>query len=383
MPAVAAVFAPRRPGMHYRPHPRRTARLMSLSDTIDVALIGYGFAGRTFHAPLIGGVPGLRLARVVSSDADRVRADLADVQVSRTPDAVWSDPSIGLVVIATPNITHEPLARAALEAGKHVVVDKPFVLDTARARALAELSAARGRLLSVFQNRRWDSDFLAVRAAIESGRLGDVAHFESRIERFRPQVRERWREQAVPGAGLWWDLGPHLVDQALLLFGVPDSVQASFARQRAGASVDDWAHVVLAYARRRVVLHAGMVAAGGMPRFAVHGDRASAVKAKADRQEAQLIAGLRPGQPRWGADDDPLRIHAGEGDEMILPAPDGDQSRYYAAVRDALSGAGPNPVDPPQAIAVMAVLEAAIESARDGRRVEPALDARERAAFDR
>lgn len=356
---------------------------MSLSDPIDVALIGYGFAGRTFHAPLIGGVPGLRLARVVSSDADRVRADLADVQVSPTPGEVWADPAIGLVVIATPNVTHEPLARAALMAGKHVVVDKPFVLDIAQARALADLAAVQGRLLSVFQNRRWDSDFLAVRAAIESGRLGDVVHFESRIERFRPQVRHRWREQAVPGAGLWWDLGPHLVDQALLLFGVPDSVQASFAQQRAGASVDDWAHVVLEYVRRRVVLHAAMVAAGGMPRFVVHGDRASAVKAKADPQEAQLSAGLRPGQAGWGVDDDPLRIHAGEGDDTSTAAPRGDQSRYYAAVRDAIHGHGPNPVDPLQAIAVMAVVEAAIESARDGRRVEPALDARERAAFDR
>ena len=356
---------------------------MPLSDTIDVALVGYGFAGRTFHAPLLRGVPGLRLARVVSSDADRVRADLADVQVSRTPDAVWADPSIDLVVVATPNATHKPLARAALEAGKHVVVDKPFVLDIADARSLAELASSRGLLLSVFQNRRWDSDFLAVRAAIESGRLGEVAHFESRIERFRPQVRERWREQAAPGAGLWWDLGPHLVDQALLLFGVPDSVQASFARQRAGASVDDWAHVVLAYARRRVVLHAGMIAAGGMPRFVVHGDRASAVKAKADPQEAQLIAGLRPGEAGWGVDDDPLRVVAGEGGDTVVPAPRGDQSRYYAAVRDAIRGEGPNPVDPRQAIAVMAVLEAAIESARDGCRVAPALDAAERAAFDR
>lgn len=351
--------------------------------SIDVALIGYGFAGRTFHAPLIESIEGLRLTRVVSSDAAKVQRDLPSVAVSPDPASAWTDPRIGLVVVATPNATHTPLARAALEAGRHVVVDKPFVLDIADARDLAVLAKARGLLLSVFQNRRWDSDFLAVRGAIESGALGDVMHFESRIERFRPQVRERWREQATPGAGLWWDLGPHLVDQALLLFGVPDSVTASFACQRTNAQVDDWAHVVLEYPRRRAVLHAGMVAAGGAARFVVHGDRASAIKAKADPQEAQLIAGVRPGQAGWGDDADPLRLIDGDGAETTAAAPAGDHSRYYAAVRDAMRGDGANPVGPREAVALMAVLEAAIESARDGRRVTPALLPHEDAAYTR
>ena len=189
--------------------------------SIHVALIGYGFAGHTFHAPLIAATPGLRLSVVGSRDAGKVQADHPEVAVLADPFAAATDARADLVVIATPNDSHAPLARAALAAGKHVVVDKPFTLDLAQARGLAALAAQHGRLLSVFQNRRWDSDYLGIRQVIDDGLLGEVAHFESHIDRYRPQVRERWREQAGPGSGLWWDLGPHLVDQALHLFGLP------------------------------------------------------------------------------------------------------------------------------------------------------------------
>lgn len=348
---------------------------------VSVALVGYGYAGRTFHAPLIGAVEGLDLAVVVSSDAERVHPDLPGVPVSSDIGAVFSDPGIDLVVIASPNATHAPLARAALSAGKHVVVDKPFVLSTADARALAARAREKNRMLSVFQNRRWDSDFLAVRSAIGDGQVGDVLHFESRMERFRPDVRPRWREQPGPGAGLWWDLGPHLVDQVLLLFGVPDAVQASFAVQRPGATVDDWAHVVLDYGERRAVLHASMLAAAAGPRFLVHGTRGSLVKHGADPQESHLREGLRPGHAEWGVDHDPLHVHGDAGVARTVAAPRGDQSMYYVQVRDALRTAAPNPVPAAQASAVIAVIEAAIASACEGRAVAPACNADERAAF--
>lgn len=337
-----------------------------------VALIGYGFAGRTFHAPLIRAVPGLSLGVVASSDPDRVLGDLPGVEVVEDPLRAATDPRVDLVVIASPNATHAPLARAALTAGRHVVVDKPLTPTLAEARELAMLAHAQGLLLSVFQNRRWDSDFLAVREAIGESLVGEVVHFESRIERYRPQVRERWREQAGPASGLWWDLGPHLVDQALQLFGRPDDVQASLAAQRAGAQTDDWVHVVLGYGARRVVLHAGALAAGAGPRFLVHGTRASLVKQQADPQETQLLDGMRPGDPRWGVDADDLVWHDGNGVRQRRPAPRGDQSRYYAAIAQALHGGGANPVTPAQALDVMAVLESGVASAMQGRRCVPA-----------
>lgn len=348
---------------------------------LRVALIGYGYAGKTFHVPLICSVPGLVLGTVVSRDAGKVHADLPDVDVVADAAIAFADPQLDVVVIASPNDTHAPLARAALEAGKHVVVDKPFALDLAQARELAAVAERERRVLSVFQNRRWDSDFLGVRQLMEAGRLGKVTHFESHIDRFRPQVRARWREQAGAGSGLWYDLGPHLVDQALCLFGVPDRVRASLAMQRDGGEVTDWVHVLLEYGERRVILHAGMLVAGGSPRFIVHGTQGSVVKPKIDQQETQLIAGMRPGDADWGEDTDDLLLYDGNGDVKPLVPPRGDQSRYYAAFRDAVQGHGPNPATPRQAIAVMAVIEAAMVSATEGRATVPGLSAAERGAW--
>ncbi|KQY52343.1 oxidoreductase [Lysobacter sp. Root494] len=338
---------------------------------LRVALIGYGYAGRVFHAPLIRAVEGLSLDFVASRDAAKVHADLPDVEVIDDPMRAVTDPRVDLVVIASPNDSHAPLARAALQAGRNVVVDKPFTLSLAEARELAALADETGRLLSVFQNRRWDTDFLAIREAIGQGVIGEPMHLESRLERFRPEVRERWREQAGPGSGVLWDLAPHLIDQLLQLLGPPDFVQASTATQREGAQTDDWAHVVLGFGERRAILQLGMLAAGGGARFLVHGTRGSLLKRCPDPQEPQLLAGVRPGDAEWGVDLDALQVIGGDGMVEHRQSARGDQSRYYAAVRDALLGCGDNPVTPAQAVAVMAVLEAALVSAREGRSVVP------------
>lgn len=334
---------------------------------LRVELIGYGFAGRTFHAPLIRSVPALALTCVASSDPVRVQADLPGVDVIGDPLQAATAQGIDLVVLTTPNDTHAPLADAALRAGKHVVVDKPLTPTLDEARALAATARDAGRLLSVFHNRRWDSDFLSVRDAIDAGLVGDVRHLESRIERHRPTVRDRWREQPGPASGLWWDLGPHLVDQALLLMGWPQTVTASLAHQRDGATTDDWAHVVLGYGAARAVLHAGMLAAAAGPRFVVHGTAGSVVKRSADPQERQLIDGLRPGHPAWGRDADPLHWHRGDGSQATREARLGDQSRYYARLAAAVTGGAPDPVPIAEALQVMAVLEAATRSSHEGR----------------
>lgn len=351
---------------------------MNKAKTINIALIGYGFVGKTFHAPLLQSIEGLTLAVVSSRDEEKVKRDLPNVLVVATPEEAIQHPDVDLVVIASPNATHAPLAALALNAGKHVVVDKPFTLDMQEARELIALADEKQRLLSVFHNRRWDSDFLGIKQVIEEGRLGKVKLFESHIDRFRPEVRVRWREQNVPGSGLWFDLGPHLIDQTLQLFGLPQSVQGNIATLRDGAEINDWAHVVLNYPEHKVILHASMLVAGGTSRFTVHGDKASVVKARIDQQEAQLLAGVIPGSESWGEDSDDMVLFDAAGDATRLKTPKGDQRQYYINVRDALTGTIGNPVHPVEALAVMAVLEAAVRSSETGSTQTLELTAEER-----
>ncbi|HHR0988240.1 TPA: oxidoreductase [Klebsiella oxytoca] len=354
---------------------------MSNAKTINIALIGYGFVGKTFHAPLIQSIEGLNLAIVASRDEEKVKRDLPDVTVIASPEAAIQHPDVDLVVIASPNATHAPLARLALNSGKHVVVDKPFTLDMQEARELIALAEEKQRVLSVFHNRRWDSDYLGVKQVIEQGLIGKVKHFESHFDRFRPEVRVRWREQNVPGSGLWFDLGPHLIDQTLQLFGLPQSVQGNIATLREGAEINDWAHVVLNYPQHKVVLHCSMLVAGGVARFTVHGDKGSVVKQRADRQESQLLAGVTPGSQDWGQDDDSLVLYDADLQSREISAPQGDQRQYYIHLRDALTGKINNPVSPLEALAVMAVLEAAVKSAESGTTQTLALTAEELAGL--
>ena len=341
-----------------------------MGDALQIALVGYGLAGRVFHAPLIAATPGLRLHTVVSRDPDRVHADHPDARVCADPHAVFTDPAIDLVVLASPNATHAPLAVAALAAGRHVVIDKPMAIDLDKARTAAEAARASGRLLSVFHNRRWDADFLALRALVAADTLGRIAEVHSHFDRFRPEVPDRWRDRAEPGAGIWLDLGPHLVDQALQLFGLPDAVQADIALQRDAAQVDDWFHVVLRYGRLRVVLHAGALVPGAGVRFAVHGTGGSWFKHGLDPQEAALRAGQRPGGTDWGVDPAPghlLRVgDDGTVHEAPSPTPAGDYRHYYAGLRAAIADGARLPVTLDEALDVMRVLQAGIDSAVRG-----------------
>lgn len=338
---------------------------------VRVGLIGFGYAGRVFHAPLIAATDGIDLVAVASSRADDVCKALGDAGVEATPQALIAREDIELVVVASPNDSHAPLALSALAAGKHVVVEKPFALSLGEARELVAAAERAGRLLAVFHNRRWDSDFLSVKAAVACGNVGEVVHFESHFDRFRPLVRDRWRERAIPGGGIWYDLGPHLIDQALQLFGLPDAIEASLAVLRPGGQADDWAHAVLHYPDKRVILHASMLSAGGSARFTVHGTSGSLVKQGADQQEAQLLAGMVPGAPGWGEDDDRLMQYDGDGSATVATLP-GDQRSFYRGIVSAMQGEGPNPVPPAEALAVMAVIEAGMRSSEERRAIVPA-----------
>ncbi|MGX5867803.1 oxidoreductase [Enterobacter cloacae] len=338
-----------------------------MSDSIRVGLIGYGYASKTFHAPLIAGTPGMALAAVSSSDATKVHADWPTVPVVSEPKHLFNDPNIDLIVIPTPNDTHFPLAKAALEAGKHVVVDKPFTVTLSQARELDALANSLGRLLSVFHNRRWDSDFLTVKALLSEGTLGEITFFESHFDRFRPQVRNRWREQAGPGSGIWYDLAPHLLDQAVNLFGLPVSMTVDLAQLRPGAQTTDYFHAILSYPQRRIVLHGTMVAAAESARYIIHGTRGSYVKFGLDPQEDRLKNGERLPQEDWGYDMRDGVVTKVEGEtlveETLLTSP-GNYPAYYAAVRDVLNGTGENPVPASQAIQIMELIELGIESAK-------------------
>jgi predicted dehydrogenase len=341
---------------------------MSSPLPFHVALVGYGFVGKTFHAPLIAATPGLVLHTVVSSDPAKVLTDHPAAKVAPDLASALADPAVDLVVIATPDPLHAAQAHAALEAGKSVVIDKPFAVTLDEARAVADHAARAGKLLSVFHNRRWDSDFLTLQALIADGSLGEIVQYESHFDRFRPVVRDRWREK--PGAGALLDLGPHLIDQALRLFGPPTALQADLAVQKDGGLAPDYFHLVLRYPRLRVLLHASQMTVASDLRMAVHGTRSSFVKHGLDPQENALKAGVVPGAQGWGVDPRPGTLtvpdREGTASRTVAGLP-GDYLAYYAAIRDALSGHGDNPVPPHEALMVMQLIALAERSAAEGR----------------
>ncbi|MCX4550914.1 Gfo/Idh/MocA family oxidoreductase [Streptomyces sp. NBC_01500] len=349
-----------------------------------VALVGYGLAGSVFHAPLIAATEGLVLDTVVTSNEERreqARAEFPDVRFVDAPEDLWARADeLDLIVIASPNKTHVPIATAALEAGLPVVVDKPIAGTAAEARELAALADARGLLLSVFQNRRWDNDFLTLRKLIDDGELGTVQRFESRYERWRPQLKGGWRESGDPSeiGGLLYDLGSHVVDQALTLFGPAVRVYAEADVRRPGARADDDTFVALTHANGvRSHLHVSATTAQLGPRFRVLGSSAGYVKYGLDPQEAALREGKRPGTAaRWGEEPESQwgRLGSGEspltGGGVPVPTLPGDYPAYYAAVAAALRDGGRPPVTAGEAAAALDVLEAARVSAREGSVVE-------------
>ncbi|GIG62214.1 oxidoreductase [Longispora fulva] len=336
-----------------------------------IGLIGYGLAGSAFHAPLIATTPGLELASVLTNNPERVsrvrRQHPGARIVGSIEDLFALD--LDLVVVASPNRTHVPYAAAALGLGLGVVVDKPLAGTSAEALELVELAEERGLLLTVYQNRRWDGDFLTVRRLIADGELGRVHRFESRFERWRPLIKEGWRENADPAevGGTLYDLGSHLVDQALALFGPAAEVSAEVDTRRASAGVDDDAFVAVTHVNGvRSHLWTSAITAQVGPRLRVLGDAAGYVKYGLDPQENALRAGLLPG-PGWGVEPEGAWGLLGvDGAAKPVPTEPGDYPAFYRGVLGALRGEGPGPVDPRDAVATLTVLEAARRSSAEG-----------------
>jgi predicted dehydrogenase len=331
---------------------------------LQVGLAGYGLAGRVFHAPLIAATEGLELATVVTSNPERraqAEADHPGVRVvDKADDALDAD----LFVVATPNKSHVPLGLAALEAGLNLVVDKPLAASAAEGRRLADAAREGGLVASVFQNRRFDGDFLTVRRLIESGELGRVLRFESRFERWRPEVKpDAWRELGAPeeGGGLLLDLHSHLIDQALQLFGPVANVYAEIDRRREGVQADDDVFVALTHENgARSHLWASAVTAQLGPRFRILGSEAAYVKWGLDPQENQLSEGLRPGDPGYGEEGHERYGRLGTDAESRRVATErGRYEAYYQQVRDAISDGAPTPSPLEDGVAVLDLIEAA------------------------
>jgi len=349
-----------------------------VSPPIRVALLGYGLAGAVFHAPLIASVEGLELAAIVTRDDERrtrARRDHPSAALLASPEEVRERAGdFDLVVVAAANRAHVPLARSSIQAGLAVVVDKPLAANADAGRSLVRDARERGVMLTVFQNRRWDGDFLTVRGLLEEGPLGEVARFESRFERWRPELSGGWRESGDPqdAGGLLNDLGSHLVDQALFLFGPAAKVYSELDTRRAGAQTDDDSFVALLHESGvRSHLWMSAVAAQLGPRFRVLGSRAAYIKFGIDVQEELLHAGRRPDDPLWGREPEDRWGSLGAGDELRrIPTVPGAYQRFYEGVALALREDAPPPVDPDGVVAGLEVLDAARKSARERRVVE-------------
>ena len=317
---------------------------------IRVGLVGFGMGARVFHAPLVSSVDGLQLAAVVERRSDQAAQRYPDITTYRSLDAMLGDTSIDLVVVATPNGTHYAVAQQALEAAKSVVVDKPAAVTSAEIAELIGLAAARGKLFIPFHNRRWDSDFQTIQKLLHEGSLGRLVHFESRFDRWRPGTARRpWKDDPAQGGGTLLDLGTHLADQALVLFGKPEAVRAEVLRERDGDGSNDSFTVRLRYPRFLVTLGANSLSSLPRPRFHLRGTKGNYWKCGVDPQEAALSKITRIDDPKWGQEPPAawgtlaVDVDGCMVTRPVAPIP-GDYRLYYAGVRDALLGKATPPV---------------------------------------
>lgn len=338
-----------------------------------VGLIGYGLAGSVFHAPLFPAA-GLELAAVVSSRVEQIKADYPDAKVYSAPAELFADKDIDLVVIAAPSDQHAPLLMAALAAGKHVVSDKPFTATVAEAEIVIAAAEKANRIASCFQNRRWDSDFLTLCKLVAQGTLGEIYSYRAHFEFFRPNVTESWRDNPAPATGVHYDLGAHLIDQALVLFGTPDWLSADVTVQRPGGRVQDGFHMRMGKGNKRIDLFSTYLAPDFSSRYAVHGSQGSFVKRHMDVQEAQLRNGMTPLDSDYGVEPEThwaevTTLNDGKPVTHREPSVPGAHHLYYRGIREAIERGVRPPVLAEEARETIRIIEAAKRSSDEGRRI--------------
>jgi scyllo-inositol 2-dehydrogenase (NADP+) len=343
-----------------------------MAKDIRVGVIGFGLAGQIFHTVVIAETPGLELAAIVQRSGDEAAKTYPGVQICRSIEEMLNDNSIQLAVVATPSYSHFENALECLNAGRNVLIDKPFTLTSIEAEPLIEEARKRGVLVTAYQNRRWDGDFITLKQVLASGSLGRVVSYESHFDRFRDAPRpDVWRESGGPGGGILFDLGPHLIDEATTLFGDPESVWADVRIDRDGGAVDDAFDVLLKFNGVTALLRSTLTAAKPGPSFVVHGTKGSFVKYGLDPQEDALKAGAKFSDPGFGEEPESqwgvLHI-AGQPPRKLKTAP-GDYRGLYANVRDAILGKAKLEVTPEQAWRTTRLIELARESSGEGRRI--------------
>lgn len=350
-----------------------------MTEPIRVGVIGFGLAGRIFHTAVIQATPGLELAAVVQRSGDDAKKEYPEARQARSIEELLADPGIRLVVIATPSYSHYELAKQCLREQRNVVIDKPFTLKSEEAAELIRTARHRKLLLTAYQNRRWDGHFRTLRSVIKGGELGRLVSFESHFDRFRPAPRrDVWRESGGPGGGTLFDLGPHLIDEALTLFGAPDTITASVRVEREHAAVDDAWDILLEYEhpyRFTAALRATLTACAPGPRYVVHGTKGSFTKWGFDPQEDQLKAGMRPDAPGFGEEPESawgeLKLCSESGPAIRrVKTERGDYRGFYENVRDVLLGKAELAVKPEQAWRTTRLIELARESSGQGRRLK-------------
>ena len=338
---------------------------------IKVGLVGYGFSGQSFHRPLLSRLEEFHIGAVLSSNEEKVLKDIEGTTVVSTLEELLEE-DIELVVITTPNHLHYSMIKQSLLSGKHVVVEKPFVTNSREGEELLALAKERGLYLSVFHNRRWDADFLTIQQLLKEETLGKIFTYEAHFDRFRPAIKDRWKENKIEGAGVLYDLGSHLLDQALTLFGTPQWVQADVFPQRNPEKAEDYFLITLGYDVLRVQLYSRSIVLDPGPRYQIHGLKGSFVKHGMDRQEDDLKAGKNPLSEDWGMEDEEnwgvlTTISEEEVTSEVIPSEKGDYTQYYLGVYGAIRQNRPLPVDPEDALHVIKIIEACKESAKSGR----------------
>lgn len=336
--------------------------------SIKVGVIGFGLSARVFHLPFLKASGAFHVRAIGSSQHQAVQDSWPDVDVYSDPEALIADGGVDLVINTAPNHAHFLLSLCALEASKHVVIEKPFVTCLVEGEVLMRQAAESGRVLSVYHNRRWDGDFLTMKKLLREGTLGRIRYFETHFDRFRPHVRDTWRESGGEGSGILFDLGPHLIDQAVQLFGMPNAVTAQVAAMRDGARSDDSFRITLHYEGMQAVLVSSPFCAGPNLRYKLEGEAGTYVKYGLDPQEARLRGGLVPGGDEWAAEakEDYGTLYTASGSEAV-PTVTGGYQRYFNALAACIEGQGPNPVPPEEALQVMRLIELARESASSAR----------------
>ena len=341
-----------------------------MNDQIKTGIIGYGLSGKVFHAPFIHQHDGFELCKVVERNSQNAKKDYHYVKIETDYKDLLNDPEIELVVVTTPNIYHYQMVKETLESGKQVVIEKPFTNTTAEADELIKLADAKGLHLFVYHNRRWDGDFMTLKKIINKNVLGDIRHFEAHFDRYSPErTRASWRDEAIPGSGNLYDLGSHLIDQALDLFGKPDSITANLQAQRKNSQVDDYFELLFNYHGFQIILTAGMLVLEHDLRYMIQGTEGTFVKYGIDPQEAQLKSGKMPKGDSWGKEE-PGKWgnisfhHAGLNFEGQVETDAGNYMAFYNNVYDVIRKGEEPYVNPIEARNVIKIIELAFESHR-------------------